>query len=169
MLLLLLTLQDGPPRYSEASGMASCCRKRFWMLMTTTSISQDTLTASVRFSRGGGSWGVELASGTGAPLVPAEVEGHSKPGVWAVLPEEPPADSKETKAQDEAIGGLLGQSRHLCSKAAIPRNCRLHPQCPPHTHLAQSRLLGFLWSSSAMDVLGMNEQAACPRVSETCL
>lgn len=142
MLLLLLTLQDGSPKYREASGMASCCRKRFWMVMTTTSISQDTLTASVRFSRRGGSWGVELASGTGTPLVPAGVGDHSEPGVWAVLPEEPPARSKETKAQDEAVWGLQGQSWHLCSKAAIPRSCWLHLQCPPH--LAQSRLLGFL-------------------------
>lgn len=133
MLLLLLTLQDGSPRYREASGMASCCRKRLWMVMTTTSISQDTLTASVRFSRRGGSWGVELASGTGRPLVPAVVGDHSEPGVWAVLPEEPPAGSKEIKAQDKAVWGLQRQSRHLCSKAVIPRSCWLYPQCPPPT------------------------------------
>lgn len=108
MPLLLLTLQDGSPRYKEASGMASCCRKCFRIVMTTISISQDTLTASVKFSRRGTSWGVELASGTGVLVVPAGVGGHTEPGVWVVLPEEPPAGSKETKAQGEAVWGLEG-------------------------------------------------------------
>lgn len=132
VLLLLLTLQDGSPRYREASGMAACCRKRFWMVMITVSISQDTLTASIRFSRRGRSWAVELAIGTGTPLVPAGVGDHSEPGVWVMLPEGSPAGSKETKAQDEAVWGLEGQSRHLCSKAAILRSCWLQPQSP-HT------------------------------------
>lgn len=105
VLLLLLTLQEGSPRYREASGMASCWRNRFWMAMTTISISQDTPTASVRFSRGGWPWATELEPGTGASLVPAGVGGHSGPGVWTMLLEESPAVSKETKAQGESVRG----------------------------------------------------------------
>lgn len=133
MLLLLLTLQEGSPRYREASGMASCCRNFFWMVMTTVSISQDTPTASVRFSRRGRSWGAELASGTGAPLVPSGVGSHPGPGVCTMLLEEPPAGPKETKAQGEFVAGRhrvdLGGPT-LYSKAATHRSCLLQPQCP---------------------------------------
>lgn len=109
MLLWSLTLQDGCPRYREDSGMDSCRRKRLWMVMATFSISQSTLTASVSFSRRGGSWGPWLVPGTEAALVPAGVGSCSGPGprkgpgAWVVLPGKLPARHKEMKPKSGSV------------------------------------------------------------------
>ena len=111
MLLWSLTLQDGCPRYREDSGMDSCCRKRLWTAMATFSMSQSTLTASVRFSRGGRPRGPGLAPGAMAAVVPVGVGACSGPvarggpGAWVVFPGESPARHKEVEPRWLCVQG----------------------------------------------------------------
>lgn len=106
MPLLSLTLQDGWPRYRDASGTDSCCRKPLCTATATFSISHSTLTAPARLSRGRGPWGAGLDTLVSAGLGDGSGPGaREAPGAWVVLSEESPAGHEEPKAE---VGPSLG-------------------------------------------------------------